>query len=622
MYSKIRIVAVILSFCLFVCSAFATPAKKYDDIIPCESVSIPIYVNSEDTQVSDSNTDYIEEPFEQEEVTEKQSTAEVISSSDALNDSAEDISVKQENSAPEKSYSTAYDVEKSALFDVSYNGLLYSGDQTDSYIFTSKSRGAISFTFTHSKHEINNGYYIRTYVRYSPDGDGKEYAWRLVNEAKSTYTATEEKSVPIGVMAGTYKIEITSVSESPVVASYSLEATFDYDSDYEIEYNDTITRYTEIFDGQSIMGSASYFFDKKDVDWFMIRTYSDEQISLDFEHTAKENETVAWKITVYDSNSNIVYSGNSYMSTSLLSSGVIGVQKGCYYIKVESRIYCDSSYTLTVTKSFDKNAECEYNDTKETANAITVGGTITGNLTNRAPAGDTDYYHFTLTDNGYFAVSLTHEPDADEVKNVKNGDPSKDGWRITVTDADGNIIYGDMSSWDDSGVSSPMIGLSAGEYYICVDNANIYFNNVQYVITTEFKADETWEKEPNNTVVSATKLNLGKNINGGIAPTVDGYDVDYYSFTLTEKSDIAIELNHEYINSENDIFNATCLDSAGNTPALYDTNGEKISSLSSIGKDVSSSAYCYSLPAGTYYVKITAAANYDSVNYAISVKTF
>lgn len=622
MYSKIRTVAVILSICLFVCAAFAAPAKNYDDIIPCESVSIPIYVNSEDTKVSDSNSDYIEESSEQEEVTDKQSTTEVISASDTLDDSAEDISVMQENSAPEKSYSTAYDVEKSALFDVSYNGLLYSGEQTDSYIFTSKSRGAISFTFTHSKHEINNGYYIRTYVRYSPDGDGKQYSWRLVNEAKSTYTATEEKSVPIGVMAGTYKIEITSVSESPVVASYSLEATFDYDSDYEIEYNDTITRYTEIFDGQAIRGSASYFFDKKDVDWFMIRTYSDEQISLDFEHTAKENETVAWKITVYDSNSNIVYSGNSYMSTSMLSSGVIGVQKGCYYIKVESRIYCDSAYTLTVTKSFDKNAECEYNDTKETANEITPGGTVNGNLTNRAPAGDTDYYHFTLTADGYFAVSLTHDPDADEVKNVKNGDPSKDGWRITLTDADGNIIYGDMSSWDDSGVSSPMIGLSAGEYYICVDNADIYFNNMQYVITTEFTADETWEKEPNNTIDSATKLTLGKNINGGIAPTVDGYDVDYYSFTLTEKSDIAIEINHEYINSENDIFNATCLDGAGNTLALYDTNGEKISSLSSIGKDVSSSAYCYSLPAGTYYVKITAAANYDSVNYAISVKTF
>jgi trimeric autotransporter adhesin len=622
MYSKIRTVAVILSICLFVCAAFAAPVKNYDDIIPCESVSIPIYVNSEDTQVSDSNSDYIEESSEHEEVTDEQSTTEVISASDALDDSAEDISVMQENSAPEKSYSTAYDVEKSALFDVSYNGLLYSGDQTDSYIFTSKSRGAISFTFTHSKHEINNGYYIRTYVRYSPDGDGKEYAWRLVNEAKSTYTATEEKSVPIGVMAGTYKIEITSVSESPVVASYSLEATFDYDSDYEIEYNDTITRYTEIFDGQAIRGSASYFFDKKDVDWFMIRTYSDEQISLDFEHTAKENETVAWKITVYDSNSNIVYSGNSYMSTSMLSSGVIGVQKGCYYIKVESRIYCDSAYTLTVTKSFDENTECEYNDTIETANEITPGGTVNGNLTGRAPAGDTDYYHFTLTENGYFAVSLTHEPDADEVKNVKNGDPSKDGWRITVTDTDGNIIYGDMSSWDDSGVSSPTIGLSAGEYYICVDNANIYFNNMQYVITTAFTADETWEKEPNNTIDSATKLTLGKNTNGGIAPTVDGYDVDYYSFTLTEKSDIAIEINHEYINSENDIFNATCLDSSGNTPALYDTNGEKISSLSSIGKDVSSSAYCYSLPAGTYYIKITAAANYDSVNYAISVKTF
>ncbi len=622
MYSKIRAVAVLLCVCLFVCAAFAAPAKLTDDIIPSETVITPIYINSDETQVSDNNSDYTEETLSIQDTVDEHSTSEITSDSETSSDTTEAVFVAQENSVPEKSYSTVNDVEKSALFDVTYYGLLYSGSQTDSYIYSSKSRGAISFKFSHSTHEINNGYYIRTYVRYSPDGDGKQYAWRLVNEAKSTYTATEEKSVPIGVMAGTYKIEITSVSDKPVVASYSLEATFDYDSGYEIEYNDTITRYTELFDGQAMKGSASYFIDKKDVDWFMIRTYTDEQINLDFEHTAKENETVAWKITIYDSESNIVYSGNSYMSTSMLSSGVIGVQKGCYYIKVESRIYCDSTYILTVTKSFDENAECEYNDTKETANEIILGGTVVGNLTGRAPAGDTDYYHFSLNKDGYFSVSLLHKPDADEAANAKNNDTPKDGWRITLTDDDGNILYGNLSSWSDSGVSSPLIGLSAGEYYICVDNANIYFNNMQYVITTEFTADDTWEKEPNNTIATATVLTPGKNLNGGISPTSDGYDVDYYSFTLAEKTDVAIEINHEYINSENDIFNVSCLDSQTNAQTLYDINGKKISSLTSIGKNVSSAAYCYSLPAGTYYLKITASATYDSVNYAISVRTF
>ena len=548
------------------------------------------------------------------------------------------ISSGSENTSPEPTPVRAYSRDINAEFngeDASepfkhtYSDSFFSSADSASYILTAKTRGAIVCEIKHEKLSAG-AYKMCLYMKYSPNGDGKSEAWRLINELETTAAGGMFKSAEIGAAAGTYKAVVTCLNRNVPDREYIASFVFIEGTGYEIEYNDTVTRYNEIAAGQTVKGSASYFSDGKDCDWYMFRSYGNCAISFTFDHKKKDLPTVCWKIWVYDSDGNEIYSDNSYFSTESLRSGKIGVKKGCYFIKIENRVYSDETYSLKLYKYNDLPYESEINDLQAYANEIIPGTAVTGELSSRSSGSDIDWYKFVLGENGVCSFTFSHEPDASEIQNVLNGSTPKNGWRITVI-SNGNAVYSGVSSWDVSTVISPEIGLGAGTYYVKIDSADLYRNKTPYTLNVSFDASSSsWEQEPNGTFETADTLISGNSKYGTISSFENGdRDDDYYVFTVTQRSRVSVSLEHDAVPySEKNIFIFGLYDSSRSRVALSDEKGlplltsgsRPVYSISSFsdGKPV----YAYAaLEPGTYYVKVTPGLQYESMRYKLTLMT-
>lgn len=497
------------------------------------------------------------------------------------------------------------DSDDDSIFAKSYSRIFTSSSDSYTYFLTAEKRGAIICKLKHDALSAG-GYKMCLYIKYSPNGDGNGEAWRLINELETTAAAGKYTSAEIGVSAGSYKAVVSCLNQNVPDKEYTASFVFKESSEYECEYNDTVTRYNEITAGQTVKGSASYFSSGKDCDWYMFRVYENSAMSFVFEHEKKDLTSVCWIISVYDADGNELYSDNSYFSTESLRSGKIGMQKGCYFIKIESRVYNAATYSLKIYKDTDAAYESECNDTRESANAIKADTAVTGELSSRSSGSDTDYYKLTLTESGICRFVFSHEPDADEVKNVLNGDLPKNGWRITVTDANSAAIYSCLSSWDSSETKSPEIGLGAGTYYVKIDSTDLYYSKTPYTLNASFESSSSWEQEPNGTFETANGIDSV--VNGTIS---FDEDTDCYRFTVTDESKVLITLKHETcVSGENSIFKF----------GLYDENGKELCIKESYGTDKTVSAEAYNLSNGTYCIKVTAGTKYESIKYGLSLE--
>lgn len=515
--------------------------------------------------------------------------------------------------------------EINAIFDYEYSDTIYSVGSHKDYIYKADGRGAVTCKITHDGLSAG-GFIVRLYMRYSPNGDGAEYAWRLINELETTSEGKTYKSALIGIAAGTYKAVVSCLNDSVPDKSYTLELSFTDGTDFETEYNDTVTRYNEIIPGKSVRGSASYFSDGKDYDWYMFRVYEDGAVTFTFDHEVKNLATVCWKITVFDSDGNEIYSDNSYFSTATRRSGRIGVEKGCYYICVENRVYYDATYTLTLRRYTELPYESEYNDTRDRADVITPGVLVTGELSSRSSGSDIDWFKFTLTQSGVCTFSFEHKADDDEIKNVLDGQAPKNGWRMTVMSESGAAVYSAVSSWDETGKLSPLVGLAAGTYYIKVDSADLYHNSTPYTVDVSYDSSNSWEHEPNGTYQTADALTPFVPIYASLSSFEADYDTDWFSFTVDKTSRVSVELGHDAGFDGSNIFMFGIYDSSLNRVALTDENGNAL--LGSGGRPVYSvssfrntkSVYAYgTLEPGTYYVKVVPGLYYDSMRFSITL---
>lgn len=524
-------------------------------------------------------------------------------------------------------YSLAEHSEEDALFDdFDYTKQFYTAADTAAYILRTNGRGMISVKISHDK--LSGGAYkVLLYMQYSPNGDGKSYDWRLINELNTTAAGGVFKTPGIGVGSGKFKAVVKCLNSAVPDKAYTVRFSFSARSDCEVEYNDTAARYNEIFPGKTIYGSASYLTESKDCDWYMFRVYGKEAVMLTFEHETEDTPTVCWKITVYDINGNEIYSDNSYFSSKTRNSGRIGVEKGCYFIKVENRVYYDASYSLTVRRMTDLPYESEYNDTRECANAVTLGVPVSGELSERFSGSDKDWYKFTVEKDGYCTFSFSHKCDADEITRVRDGGIPKSGWRITVYASSGETVYSAVSAWhEESTAVSPDIGLAPGDYYVLVDSDGLYHSANPYTLAVDFTGASSWEHEPNNSPSAADTLVPYTPINASLSSFEAGYDTDWFSFTVTEKTLVTVQLDHELFHDAGSYFTLGIYDSEMNKAELTDEKGQPlldsslrpVYSVSSFGNQKSTYANSILKP-GTYYVRVIPGTKYNTMRYSLTL---
>lgn len=485
-------------------------------------------------------------------------------------------------------------------------GSLEASDSVNVYTFSLEKRCAFQYVFSHKEIIGTAGWEISLYGEYYLNGTDGETAYRLLNTLISEPTVTKQQSVKLGLIPGNYRLVVTK-GMAFTSDGYRIDVTAEYGSDYEIECNDNIYRYTSLFSSVPIKGTASYFKDRQDEDWYMFRQYEDGFAQLKFEHPAiKDKTTVCWQIILYSENGTALYSVNSLFTDELVRSGAIGLSAGNYYVLVRNRVYADMPYTLTLSRADDVSYEVEKNDTKETATEISVNSTVTGSVAERLTGIDRDYFKFDVPSSGTLMLEFSHIATAED----------KNGWNFVLTDDSGEVLFKGISAWSDDVSTSSHIGLGKGTYYVLVDSDNLYLNSEDYYLTVSFTTFEGWETEANNSFSSSDILLSDTAVTGLIADCGGAdSDYDYYSFTLTEESDVSLMLEHEILGNNRNIFNVTLYDESFNPVECTVGEATGITTVRVLADAENTQANYEALSAGTYYVKVTSGIYYESIIY-------
>ncbi len=572
-----------------------------DSIPPTEYITTEI--SPEESTQAEENT-YTEEITKAENTTEKteaEAEDDVITFTEIL------------KAAPvlRNSYSPDAAAEKvTPLLFLSENvGALETADSVNVYTFTAEKRAMFRYTFTHDAPMTTEGWEISLYCEYFLNGDGGETAFRLV-DTRRTSVLTVDKSPELGLSPGNYRLVVKKGNLFDG-KTYKIEAELSETADYEIECNDNIYRYTEIYSSAPVKGSASCFPDRQDEDYYLLRMYEDGFIDLKFEHPAvKDKVSVCWQVLLFAEDGTCLYSANSLFTDTITRSGKIGLLKGNYYILIRNRVYADMTYTLTLSRTDNTDYENEKNDTEETANLIGIGSTVTGTVASQINGIDRDYFKFNIPSNGTVVLDFAHEPIPDS--------HDKNGWNIILLDEHGNMLYRGLSAWaDDVTVSSP-VGLGKGTYYIRIDSENLHLNSEKYFLTVSFTEDTSTETEFNNSFETADMLMEHTPVTGNLSERDTDYDTDFFMFEIGESSDITIEFTHEELSVSREIFNLTLYDYNFSPVAVYSETGEGETVIKSLSDSEKTQAVYKNLPSGKYYVKVSSGIFYSEIQYSLS----
>ena len=349
---------------------------------------------------------------------------------------------------------------------------LYSDDKkdTDCYLFRITEEGYTVFYFDHE--EDSEGMNGATAWRISiEDAEGNEYFYATSEMAK-----TSINSGIMGLPPGYYYLTVYSHNYSRI--AYSVNVSFTKDTAIESETNDTPETADEIEINTEKIGSLTQRGDKSDRDWFTFVMEKDGFVVLDFIHEALVDEKDGWNITITAEDGRVAYSTISDWNQAVLQSPSIGLDAGRYYISIDSdNLYHNSIVYRLILMSVESTGwETEPNNEIETADIVSIGETVNGTMVEMGTDFDKDYFAIDIATAGKLNVAFGH---------VITEEAGKEGWIISVVDAEGNVIESVTSDWDSKAVTLSA-DVEAGRYYILVETG-LYFNTARYMFATSLE---------------------------------------------------------------------------------------------------------------------------------------
>lgn len=464
------------------------------------------------------------------------------------------------------------------------------------YSFSTDRRGTVSYTFTQAT-PTSAKLRISLYQEFSPDGNSDEKQYRELYSIYSSSDSSSVTSLPTGVYPGNYRIYVLCES-SFSSTSYDLTMNFTQTDKYECENNSSLTRYNELALNSSVTGSCAQLSNGLDTDCYMFEITKKGYINFAIAHDDMKLDQIAYRIYIYDSFGNEYYFARSSFTDIIISSGNISLAPGYYFIKIDSHIFCETEYIMSVKFTADNDFESELNDTKETADLITLGKEVYGNITPRSSAPDSDWYKFTLTDGASVMLDFLH---ADQGKD-------RNGWNIKLYSSDMKLIYSVVSKWTDQVVQSPFIGLSAGDYYVCIDAEGLNLSASTYALLITSDSEGAWEAEPNDTFDTANLIAADKSVSGTMLENGVEFDRDVYRFSMKEKKDITISFAHTPLEADREGWIIT----------LYDEEGNKITSFTSNWNTSKTQSDSLELEAGDYYITVDTGKFYSNIRYILT----
>ncbi len=356
-----------------------------------------------------------------------------------------------------------------------------SGDRF--FAFTIDNSGYFTLNFQHPMVDYDYGYWkVNLYdenQQYIEEWDIKGY--------NRNFTTCR-----FGYPQGSYYIEIVEKRED--APGYSLCVNFTQTTTYETEYNNTFTTANPIklnttYGGNLFYGSLGNGWIGADLDYYKFTLTKAGCIKIAFRHAIPDDTYgVYWNIAIYNSNQTEIYHMVSKAEDTSIETCKIGLSAGTYYIKVYNNNYpSDINYTLKVTNTYTNVWETELNDTRTTADSIKWGTTYYGTLKEN---GDEDYYTFQLTSKKDTELIFKHAED----------DNDNRLWNVKLMDAGGNIIWQDDVTGNKTSISSGILKLAAGKYYIRIAKSYVFHSEKTYnfriqtptIKVSKIKLNKSW----------------------------------------------------------------------------------------------------------------------------------
>lgn len=236
--------------------------------------------------------------------------------------------------------------------------------------------------------------------------------------------------------------------------------------------------------------------------------------------------------------------------------------------------------------------EKEPNNEMAAATVFALADTIKGRLSDDT---DVDWFCFEAKEASLVTVKLQH--------NIVDATAASSYFTVKVVDANGVEEATFTSAGSAAEAVSPAFSVAAGKHYIVVTGGQVTSTTLDYKLSVSVDSTALSEKESNNTIETATPLELSlkgapKRYIGTIGH--EG-DVDYYKLTIPENGYI-----YYYIYNSNGTKGAYDVSLIGYVSGANGVAAAQTFGTVSIGKDDASViSPCTGLAKGTYYLKVS-----------------
>ncbi len=181
--------------------------------------------------------------------------------------------------------------------------------------------------------EDYNGWNIRL-LRPEDDGTYTEIVKRI-----SKWNDEGVNITGMGLPAGEYYILVDADSMRYTSVTYTLTYTCQNDILFEHEKNDTIETANEVGTLKDYYGTLISTDMNFDRDYYKFELDKDRNIAFHFYHDYTSESDLAWVATIIDENGNVISELPSAKNEYQVTTGVIELQKGTYYILIENELY-------------------------------------------------------------------------------------------------------------------------------------------------------------------------------------------------------------------------------------------------------------------------------------------
>ncbi len=240
--------------------------------------------------------------------------------------------------------------------------------------------------------------------------------------------------------------------------------------------------------------------------------------------------------------------------------------------------------------------EKEPNNTAATATAFAVIDTVSGKLSS---AEDEDWYSFEVAESSLVTVKLSHT--------IVDANATASYFSIDVYDRiPENTVPAEASFTSAGNVessSSAAFSVASGKHYIKVTGGQVTVDSLVYSISVTVDTNSLAEKEPNNTIATASPLELSvKGASKAYMGTISSEtDEDYYKFTLPQDGYIYCYLYNGTVSSGD--YKAELIGYVSGKNGV--ANEESFGTVSLAKNEASIMGPSVGLSAGEYFLKVS-----------------